>query len=145
MAARFGLVIRGAGANERRMLALGFPVYRYKLTAFVIAAAGAGLAGGLIANQAAFVSPDILHWFQSGEILVMVLLGGMGSLYGPVLGAFALILLEEVLADHTEHWMLFLGPVLVLMVLFARGGLYSLIAGPLITGPLITGKGGGHD
>jgi branched-chain amino acid transport system permease protein len=129
IAARFGLVIRGAGANERRMLALGFPVYRYKLTAFVIAAAGAGLAGGLIANQAEFVSPNTLHWFQSGEILVMVLLGGMGTLYGPVFGAPAFILLEEILAGYTEHWMVFLGPILVLVVLFARGGLYPLLAG----------------
>ena len=129
MAARFGQVLRGAGSNERRMLALGFPLYRYKLVAFVIAAAGAGLAGGLVANQAEFVSPDILHWFQSGEILIMVLLGGMGTLYGPILGALVLIFLEQTLADHTEHWMLILGPLLILMVFFARGGLYPLLVG----------------
>ena len=139
VAARFGWVIRGAGVNERRMLALGFPVYRYKLTAFVIAAAGAGLAGGLFANHTTFVSPDMLHWFQSGEILVMVLLGGLGSLFGPLLGAAVFILLEEILAGYTEHWMLFLGPLLVLVVLFARGGLYPHLAG------IAKLRDGGHD
>ncbi len=126
---RFGMVIRGAKQNERRMHALGFPVYRYRLTCFVLAGAGAGLAGALIANQTEFVSPELLHWTRSGEILVMVILGGMGTLYGPVLGATALLLLEELFSTYTEHWSVFLGPALVLAVLFARRGLFGFLAG----------------
>ena len=126
---RFGRVVRGAKENELRMQALGFPTYRYKLACFTIAGAGAGLAGALMANQTEFVSPGVMHWTQSGEILVMVLLGGMGSLFGPVLGAVALLTMEEVLAAYTEHWMVFLGPFLILVVLFAKRGLYGLLAG----------------
>ena len=126
---RFGMVVRGAKQNERRMLALGFPVYRYRLVCFALAGAGAGLAGALIANQTEFVSPGLMHWTRSGEILVMVILGGMGTLFGPVLGAAALLLLEEVLALYTEHWLVFLGPILVLVVLFARRGLFGLVVG----------------
>ncbi len=120
---RFGMVIRGCKENERRMRALGFPVYRYKLTCFVIAGAVAGLAGGLIANQTEFVSPNLMHWTVSGEIMIMVILGGMGTLFGPIFGAAAYLLLEEVLSIYTEHWMLFLGPALIAVVLFARRGL----------------------
>lgn len=120
---RFGMVIRGCKENERRMRALGFPVYRYKLTCFVIAGAVAGLAGGLIANQTEFVSPNLMHWTVSGEIMIMVILGGMGTLFGPIFGTAAYLLLEEVLSIYTEHWMLFLGPTLIAVVLFARRGL----------------------
>mgnify|MGYP001168165069 CR=1 FL=1 len=120
---RFGMVIRGCKENERRMRALGFPVYRYKLTCFVIAGAAAGLAGGLIANQIEFVSPNLMHWTVSGEIMIMVILGGMGTLFGPIFGAAAYLLLEEALSIYTEHWMLFLGPALIAVVLFARRGL----------------------
>ena len=120
---RFGMVIRGCKENERRMRALGFPVYRYKLTCFVIAGAVAGLAGGLIANQTEFVSPNLMHWTVSGEIMIMVILGGMGTLFGPIFGTAAYLLLEEVLSIYTEHWMLFLGPALIAVVLFARRGL----------------------
>ena len=123
------MVIRGSRDNDRRMQALGFPTFRYKLTCFVIAGAAAGLAGALIANQTEYVSPGLMHWTRSGEILVMVLLGGTGTLYGPVLGAAALLLLEEVLSIYTEHWMVYLGPCLILVVLFARHGIYSLLAG----------------
>ncbi len=126
---RFGMVMRGCRENERRMRALGFATYRYKLVAFSVSGAGAGLAGALMANNTEFVSPAYLAWFQSGEILIMVLLGGMGTLYGPILGAAALILLEEVLVQYTEHWMLILGPLLIVVVLFARGGLFRLLAG----------------
>lgn len=122
---RFGMVIRGCKENERRMAALGFPTFRYKLACFVIAGAGAGLAGALMANHTEFVSPNILHWTVSGEILVMVVLGGAGTLLGPVFGAAALLLLEEFLTRYTEHWMLALGPILILVVLFARHGLYG--------------------
>jgi branched-chain amino acid transport system permease protein len=126
---RFGQVIQGIRENERRMLALGFPTFRYKLACFVIAGAGAGLAGALIANQSEYVSPGLMHWTRSGEILVMVLLGGLGTLFGPVLGAVVLLLLEEFLASFTEYPMVWLGPFLILVVLFARGGLYGLLVG----------------
>ncbi len=122
---RFGMVIQGCKENERRMGALGFPTYRYKLVCFVIAGAGAGLSGALMANQTEFISPGLMHWTVSGEILVMVILGGTGTLFGPILGAAALLLLEEFLTRYTEHWMLVLGPVLILVVLFARRGLYG--------------------
>jgi branched-chain amino acid transport system permease protein len=123
--ARFGMVIRGCKENEQRMRALGFPTYRYRLVCFVIAGAGAGLAGALIANQIEFVSPSFIHWTVSGEILVMVILGGMGTLLGPVFGAAALLLLEEFLSRYTEHWMIILGPILLFVILFARRGLYG--------------------
>jgi branched-chain amino acid transport system permease protein len=83
----------------------------------------------VLANQASFVSPDLLSWQRSGELMVMVILGGQATLFGPVLGAFALLLAEEELAAMTEHWMLILGPVLLLVVLFFRGGLWRVIAG----------------
>src|SRR6185369_9678183 len=116
---RFGRIIQGARQNERRMAALGASVYRYKLVCFVIAGAVAGLAGALLANQARFVSPDLLHWTRSGEFMIMVILGGAGTLFGPILGAVLLILLETALTSMTEHWMAVLGPILVLIVLFA--------------------------
>jgi len=125
---RFGMVIRGSKENSTRMSSLGFPTYRYKLVCFVIAGAGAGLSGALIANQTEFVSPSLMHWTVSGEILVMVILGGVGTLVGPVFGAVALLLLEEFLSRYTEHWMLALGPILIFAVLFARRGLYGSIA-----------------
>ncbi len=126
---RFGRVIVGVRENERRMTALGFPTYRYKLACFVIAGATAGLAGALIANQTEFVSPSLMHWTRSGEIMVMVILGGMGTLFGPVVGAAVFLLLEEVLSTWTEHWMIVLGPLLIFFVLFARRGIYGWIVG----------------
>lgn len=127
---RFGMVMRGCKQNETRMLALGYPTYRYKLVCFVIAGAGAGLAGALAANQSEFVSPGLMHWTRSGEVMIMVILGGMGTLFGPIFGATALLLMEEVLAAYTEHWMIILGPILILVVLFARRGIYGFLAGP---------------
>ena len=135
---RFGMVIRGCKQNERRMRALGFPVYRYKLTAFVIAGAGAGLAGALSANHTEFVSPDFLHWTMSGDIMIIVILGGIGTLYGPVVGAVVFLMLEEFLPlafdsvgleGLKEHWRFLFGPILILVVLFARRGLFGLLAG----------------
>lgn len=126
---RFGMVIRGVNENERRMAALGFATYRYKLACFTIAGAVAGLAGALIANQTEFVSPALMHWTRSGEILVMVILGGVGTLVGPVFGAAAFLLLEEILSRWTEHWMIVMGPLLIFVVLFARRGLYGWLAG----------------
>lgn len=126
---RFGMVIRGCKQNEARMKALGFATYRYKLAAFTIAGMGAGLAGALAANHTEFVGPDMMHWTRSGEIMIMVILGGMGTLYGPVLGAATLLLMEEVLQQITEHWMVVLGPFLVFVVLFARRGIYGWLVG----------------
>ena len=124
---RFGMVIQGARSNEARMRALGFPVFRYQLTAFVIAGVMAGLAGILLANHTMFVNPDMMHWTRSGDLIIMVLLGGMGSLAGPIVGAMAFLVLEELLADITEYWQLIFGPFLILVVLFARGGLLGFL------------------
>ncbi len=126
---RFGMVLRGAKANERRMRAIGFPTFRYKLAAYTISGAMCGLAGALLANQAEFVGPSVLHWSRSGEILVMVVLGGMGGVAGPVLGAAAYLLLSYFLADLTKHWAIIMGPLLILVVLYARGGLLGLLGG----------------
>jgi branched-chain amino acid transport system permease protein len=123
----FGMVIQGIRENERRMRSIGFPTYRYKLVCFMIAGALAGLAGALIANQSKYISPSLMHWTRSGDILIMVILGGMGSLVGPVLGAICLLLAEEILSGYTEHWMIVLGPLLIGVVLFAKGGIYGLI------------------
>jgi branched-chain amino acid transport system permease protein len=125
---RFGMVIQGARSNEARMEALGFPTLRYRLAAFVIAGVMAGLAGALLANHTDFISPEMGYWTRSAELLVMALLGGMGSLAGPVVGATALLFLEELLSAFTEYWALFLGPILVLVVLFARNGLLGLLS-----------------
>jgi branched-chain amino acid transport system permease protein len=128
-ASRFGVVLQGIRQNERRMLALGFATYRYKLAAFTLAGAIAGLAGALLANHALYVSPQSLHWTTSGELIVMVLLGGMGSLIGPVLGAAALLLAEDMLSAWTEHWQIFLGPLLLLVVLYGRRGILGVLGG----------------
>ncbi|MGC1777367.1 MAG: branched-chain amino acid ABC transporter permease [Xanthobacteraceae bacterium] len=125
---RFGMVIRGAKSNETRMVALGFRTFRYKLVAFVISGAMAGVAGALLANLTLFLSPNIMHWTRSGEIMMMVILGGMGTLIGPVLGAIAYLVLENVLSGFTEHWQAILGPFLVLVVLFSKSGLLGAVA-----------------
>src|SRR5690606_33395442 len=126
---RFGRVLHGCRVNEARMRALGCPTYRYKLAAFVLAGAIAGLAGALQANLTEFVSPDTLHWTRSGDLLVIVILGGIGTLFGPVAGAAIFLLLEEFLPVLfrdlglgllQEHWRIVFGPLLILMVLFAR-------------------------
>lgn len=125
---RFGMVLGGIRQNERRMAAIGISTYRYKLAAFVIAGIGAGLAGAMQANYARFVSPDMLHWTKSGEIMIMVILGGTGTLFGPLIGAAALVSLETLLTAYTEHWQLVLGPLLVAIILISRGGLSGLAA-----------------
>ncbi|MDH5410121.1 MAG: branched-chain amino acid ABC transporter permease [Alphaproteobacteria bacterium] len=126
---RFGMVIAGVRENERRMIALGFPVYRYKLACFTIAGAVAGLSGALIANLTEFVSPSMMVWTKSGEIMVMTIMGGMGTLIGPVFGVAAFLLMEEVLSAWTEHWQIVLGPLLILIVLFAKRGIYGWLVG----------------
>ena len=125
---RFGRVLRGARINETRLRALGFNVYAYQLTAYVIAATGAAMAGVLLANKTEFVDPGLFSWQLSGELLVMVILGGMGSLYGAVIGAIVFLMLEQWLSSWTEHWMFFLGPFLVLVVVRARHGLLGMIS-----------------
>ena len=124
---RFGMLIRGAKSNEKRMETIGFPVYRYRLVAFVLAGAICGIAGVLSANQTDFVSPAVMHWTRSGELIIMVVLGGMGSLFGPVIGAVAFLFLEEFLSDITEYWQLIFGPMLVLIVIFGKGGIDGLL------------------
>jgi branched-chain amino acid transport system permease protein len=127
---RFGMLLQGVKSNERRMIALGFPTFHYKLTAFVMAGAVCGIAGALFANLTLFVSPSIMHWTRSGEIMMMVILGGLGSLVGPVFGAAAYLILESVLSRLTEHWQAVLGPILILVVLFSKTGLYGIFALP---------------
>ncbi len=125
---RFGMTIQGARSNDTRMRAIGFPTYRYKLVCFVIAGTLCGLAGALLANHTDFVSPAMMYWTRSGDLIIMVVLGGMGSAFGPVFGAVALLVLEEVLSGITEYWQIILGPLLLLVVLFARGGIDGLLA-----------------
>jgi ABC-type branched-subunit amino acid transport system permease subunit len=127
IASRFGRVLRGLTDNETRMQAIGFTAYPYRLVAYVIAGTICGLAGFLLGNQAEFVSPAFAHWQRSGELIIMVLLGGTGTLYGPILGALTFLMLEETLSRLTEHWKVILGPLLVLVVLFARGGIAGAI------------------
>ncbi|HTY68385.1 MAG TPA: branched-chain amino acid ABC transporter permease [Alphaproteobacteria bacterium] len=121
----FGLVLRGGRDNERRLAAIGFPPYRYKLVAFTIAGGIAGLAGALMANHASFVSPALMSWQMSGELLAMVILGSAGTLIGPVFGAAIYLVFAQMLSDYTEHWMLFFGPLLVLRVLLVKDGLWG--------------------
>ena len=124
---RFGMVIQGARSNDTRMRAIGFPTYRYKLVCFVIAGTLCGLSGALLANQADFVSPAMLYWTRSGDLIIMVVLGGMASPVGALFGAVALLVLEEALSGITEYWQIILGPLLLLVVLFARGGIDGLL------------------
>jgi len=126
---RFGLVIQGARSNDRRMGAIGFPTFRYKLVCFVIAGALCGLAGALLANQTNFISPALMHWTRSGDLIVMVVLGGLGSLFGPLIGAVAFLLLEEGLSRVTEYPDLILGPILLLVAIYVHGGIDGLLAG----------------
>jgi branched-chain amino acid transport system permease protein len=124
--ARYGRVLLGIRENETRMEAIGFATYRYKLVGFAIAGGIAGLAGALFANHNLFVSPAALHWTQSATLVVMVLLGGIGHRYGGLLGAFALLTLEEVLAGFTDYWHLPLGLILLAAVFVAPRGLAGL-------------------
>ena len=145
VASRFGRVLRGSRENPVRMEAIGLHPFRYQLAAYAISGAMAGLAGCLLANQAEFVSPAFMTWQRSGELIFMVVLGGMGSLHGAILGAAAFILLEEFLpgildglgvllpgdlgSRLAENWKMVFGPLLILVVLFARGGILGLLRG----------------
>ena len=125
---RFGRVFRGARENPTRMATIGFDVFRYQRVAYVIAGAIGGLSGFLLANATEFVSPAYMSWQRSGELIIMVLFGGLGTLHGGIVGAAAFLLIEDVLGGLTENWKLIFGPMLVLIVLFARGGLLGLAA-----------------
>ncbi len=124
---RFGMVIRGANSNDDRMRTIGFATYRYKLASFVIAGVMCGMAGILSANFERFVSPDMIYWTRSGEMISMVVLGGMGTLFGPISGAIVYLMLSEVLSTITIHWHIVFGPFLILVVLVARGGIDGLL------------------
>jgi len=139
---RFGRVFRGARENPVRMAAIGFEVYRYQLVGYVLAGGLGGLSGFLLANATEFVSPAYMSWQRSGELIIMVILGGIGTLHGAIVGAAAFILVSEWLpegiyqlgallqirsvSDFAEHWKIVFGPLLVLVVLFARGGLIGV-------------------
>ena len=127
VASRFGRVLRGLTDNERRMEAIGFAPYPYRLAVYVMAGATCGLAGFLLGNEVEFVSPAYMHWQRSGELILMVLLGGSGPRYGPIVGAITYVLLEESLARLTEHWKVILGPLLVVLALFGRGGIAGIV------------------
>jgi branched-chain amino acid transport system permease protein len=124
---RFGMVVQGLRSNEKRMQAIGFPATRYQLVCFVISGTICGLAGALLANNTDFVSPAVMYWTRSGDLMVMVILGGMGSLFGPMIGAIVYLVLEEFLSQVTEYWALIMGPLLLLIVLFGRGGIFGLL------------------
>jgi len=142
------LVIQGARSNDRRMNAIGFPTFHYKLVCFVIAGVICGLSGVLLANHTSFISPALMHWTRSGDLIVMTVLGGMGSVFGPVFGAVAFLMLEQILpplirpmaslftiatgidvSRAPEYWQILLGPLFLLVVLFARGGIDGVLAG----------------
>lgn len=127
VASRFGRVLRGIAENPIRMQAIGFAPFRYQLTAYVIAGMIAGLAGCLLANQAEFVSPAYATWQRSGDLIFIIVLGGLGTLHGALIGAAVFSLLAEFLSGFTEHWAMIFGPILILVVLFARGGLSGLL------------------
>ncbi|WP_270727566.1 branched-chain amino acid ABC transporter permease [Shimia sp. Alg240-R146] len=127
--ASFGLALRAARQNEERLQAVGQVPYRLYLTAFAISGAITGLAGALFADLNRFVSPSMLSWQTSGEIMVFVILGGVGRVYGPVAGAALFILLEHTLGGLSPYWHVYLGAILLGVVLFARGGIFGLLAG----------------
>jgi branched-chain amino acid transport system permease protein len=130
LASPFGRALMGIRSNEHRMRSLGFPVFRYKLASFALAGTLAGLAGYLSAMQDGFVNPELLSWHQSGNVLLMLILGGQGSLHGAVIGAFSFVFLQEVFQSLTKHWQLLLGGTIILLVIFLPGGISS-VAGRL--------------
>jgi len=134
---RFGLALQAARSNEARTRAIGLSPYPYRLAAFVISGAMCGLAGALLVNHTAYLTPEFMNWTRSGELMFMVILGGIATAAGPLLGAAALLLLEDVLQGWSmlpkeavrDHWQLYLGIILVLVVIFARRGLAGLLPG----------------
>lgn len=134
---RFGLVLRATRFNERRVRAVGTAPLGYRLVGYVLSAELCGLAGYFLANLTGFASPAYMAWTLSGELIVMVLLGGAGTLVGPVIGAGVFLMLEEGLKALTQHWMIIMGPIIILIVLFLKNGLWGLLS----DGP---GNQGGH-
>ncbi|MDP3896021.1 MAG: branched-chain amino acid ABC transporter permease [Mesorhizobium sp.] len=126
---RFGAALQAARQNEVRVAAIGIAPYRIRLFAFVLSGMITGVAGALFADLNRFVSPSMMSWHMSGELIVLIILGGAGRLFGPVAGAILFVLLEFLLGGITERWQLFLGLILLGVVLFARGGLIGLVAG----------------
>ena len=125
--APFGMVIRGARQNARRVSAAGIPVVRYQLLAYVVSGMLCGVAGLLLANLNAFASPSTLAWSVSGELIVIVVIGGLGTVFGPLMGALAFLGLEEVLKGFTEHWMVIFGPLIVIVALLGKRGIVGLL------------------
>jgi branched-chain amino acid transport system permease protein len=141
VASRFGLVLRATQANDKRVNAVGTRSLPYRLTAYVISAQVCALAGYYLANLTGFVSPAYMAWTLSGELIVMILLGGAGTVFGPLVGAVAFLLMEEGLKAYTDRWALFLGPIIVLIVVFLRKGIWSLLSDPKEE---VSGPGGHH-
>ncbi len=123
---RFGMVLQGTKGNVERMATLGYNTYYYQLLAYVISGAMCGYAGFLLGNFTTFISPDMMHWTRSGELMFMVILGGASTALGPILGSSLFILLEEILSSFTIYWHLPFGLLLILVVLFIRGGIMGL-------------------
>ena len=132
---RFGVTLRAINSNESRVEAMGLSPLKFKITAYVISAMICGLAGTLFASWQEYVSPDIMHWTRSGELMIIIILGGLGTLAGPLLGAIVFLLLEEFLPelihviapDYSENWMIVFGPILIAIVMFGRGGLLGVL------------------
>ena len=122
---RFGRVLRATSTNIRRMQSLGFPVLRYRLAAYVMAGCICGVAGLLLGNLTRFASPSYMAWIVSGDLIVMIILGGVATIVGPLVGAIVYVTLETALSAYTQHWMVVLGPIILLVALFARRGLYG--------------------
>ena len=137
---RFGMVIEGSKDNERRMQSIGYDTYTYRLVCYVISGIICGIAGALLGNFTTFISPDMLNWVRSGELIFMVVLGGAGTIFGPVMGAAAFVLIEEALSGFTIYWQFWFGLMLIGVVLFARGGIDGLMRS---AASLLGGRSGG--
>ena len=125
---QFGMVLRGAKGNDERVVTLGYNTFAYRLTAYVISGAMCGYAGALLGNFTTFISPEMMDWTRSGELMFMVILGGAATTIGPVLGSLMFIVIEEVFSTFTVYWHLPFGIMLLLIVLYVRGGLVGLVS-----------------
>lgn len=138
VASHFGRAIVGSKFNELRMQSLGFNTYGYRLTCYVISGVICGLAGVLLGNFTSFISPAMMSWVRSGELIFMVIIGGVGSLFGPVTGTLSFLLLEEVLSGITVYWHLIFGAMLISLVLWVKGGIHGWLS-------LLDRNGEGHN
>jgi len=131
---RYGVILQGIKDNESRIEAMGLSALHFKIIAYVLSAAVCGLAGALFANWQEYVSPDIMHWSRSGELMIVIVLGGLSYIAGPLIGAIVFFLLEEFLPEllffiapnYSENWMIIFGPMLIAVVLFTKGGLMAI-------------------